>query len=226
VTIRAKAAQGKRHCALALGARQRQIGRMYARRLSALAIGFLALWALRTQFDTLDMGLATGQKLWLMAGFFTILTNLGVAAAMLAVAKGWKISGSQAAGLVLSILVVALIYHLILADLWAPQGLAWWADQGLHSGVPLAMLVWWLTFADMRISPRDVPKWLVWPLAYAGYALIRGAATGFWPYPFLDAATLGLPRLALNITVLVALFWTLGLVLVWIASIHRRLIAA
>ena len=70
------------------------------------------------------------------------------------------------------------------------------------------------------------PEALLWPLAYAGYALIRGAATGFWPYPFLDAATLGLPRLALNITVLVALFWTLGLVLVWIASIHRRLIAA
>lgn len=199
---------------------------MHARRLSALAIGFLALWALRTQFDTLDMGLATGEKLWLMAGFFTILTNLGVAGAMLAVAKGWKISGSQAAGLVLSIIVVALIYHLILADLWAPQGLAWWADQGLHTGVPLAMLVWWLSFADMEIGPRDVPTWLIWPLAYAGYALIRGAATGFWPYPFLDAGTLGAARLMLNLVVLGAVFWAIGLLLVWIASIHRRLIAA
>lgn len=199
---------------------------MIARRYSALAIGFLALWALRTQFDTLEAGLPAGQKLWLMAGFFTILTNLGAAGMMLAVAKGWKISGSQAAGLVLSITVVGLVYHLILADLWAPEGLAWWADQGLHTGVPLAVLVWWLTFADMRISPRDVPKWLVWPLAYAGYALIRGAVTGFWPYPFLDADALGVAKLALNIAVLVAVFGVLGLGLVWIASIHRRLIAA
>lgn len=197
---------------------------MYAKRFSALGIGFLALWALRTQFDSLDAGIGLREKLWLMAAFFTILTNLILAGAMLAVAKGWKISGSQAAGLLLSILVVGLIYHLILADLWAPAGMAWWADQGLHSGTPIAMLLWWLAFADKDIHPRDVPKWLIWPVLYASYALIRGAVTGFWPYPFLDADKLGLPHLTLNMAVLVGVFWLLGLGLVWIASILRRLL--
>lgn len=197
---------------------------MYAKRLTALGIGFLALWSLRTQFDSLDAGIDWREKLWLMAGFFTILTNLGLAAAMLAIAKGWQISASQAAGLLLSILVVGLIYHLLLADLWAPQGLAWWADQGLHSGTPIAMLLWWITFAEKDIGPRDVPKWLIWPLAYAGYAITRGMITGFWPYPFLNAGTLGLPHLILNLTALAALFGILGLVLVWLASILHRLL--
>ena len=71
-----------------------------------------------------------------------------------------------------------------------------------------------------------MPKWLIWPLAYAAYAVTRGTITGFWPYPFLNAGTLGLPHLALNIAALAALFGILGLALVWIASIHRRLIAA
>lgn len=197
---------------------------MYAKRFTALAIGFLALWSLRTQFDSLDAGIDWREKLWLMAAFFTILTNLGLAAAMLAVAKGWKISATQAAGLLLSILVVGLIYHLLLADLCAPQGLAWWADQGLHTGTPVTMLLWWISFADKTIGPRDVPKWLIWPLAYAAYAIIRGMITGFWPYPFLNAETLGLPHLALNLTGLAALFGLLGMALVWIASIQRRLL--
>lgn len=199
---------------------------MYAKRFTALGIGFLALWSLRTQFDSLDPGIGWREKLWLMAAFFTILTNLGLAAAMLGVAKGWKISASAAAGLLLSILVVGLIYHLLLADLWAPQGLAWWADQGLHTGTPITMLLWWLAFADKDIGPRDVLKWLIWPLAYAAYAVARGTITGFWPYPFLNAEKLGLPHLALNIAALAALFGILGLALVWLASIQRRLIGS
>ena len=114
----------------------------------------------------------------------------------------------------------------LLADLWAPQGLAWWADQGLHTGTPITMLLWWLAFADKDIGPCDVPKWLIWPLAYAAYAVARGTITGFWPYPFLNAETLGLPHLALNIAALAALFGILGLALVWIASIQRRLLGA
>ena len=194
---------------------------MYAKRLTALGIGFLALWSLRTQFDSLDAGIDWREKLWLMAGFFTILTNLGLAAAMLAIAKGWQISASQAAGLLLSILVVGLIYHLLLADLWAPHGLAWWADQGLHSGTPIAMLLWWITFADKDIGPRDVPKWLIWPLAYAGYAITRGMITGFWPYPFLDADQLGWTQVALNAAGMFLAFAALGVALIVLARSVR-----
>jgi hypothetical protein len=61
---------------------------------------------------------------------------------------------------------------------------------------------------------------LIWPAACAAYALVRGAVTGVWPYPFLDADTLGWPMVALNVAALVTAFAGAGLGLVAVA---RRL---
>ena len=182
-------------------------------RILSFAIGVLALWSLRAQYDTLLEPLASQpllQKLWFLAGFFTILTNLLVAAHMFAVARGWKFGASRAAGLVVSITMVAAIYHAVLARLWHPQGPAWWADQGLHTAVPVATLVWWLAFAPKSATARDVPSWLIWPATYCVYLLVRGYATGFWPYPFLNGDALAPGTLALNITGLILAFAALG----------------
>ena len=91
------------------------------------------------------------------------------------------------------------------------------ADQALHSAVPGLVLIWWLGFAAKTVTPRDLPFWLIWPAVYAAYALIRGALTGFWPYPFLDADSLGWPAVALTSAVLVAAFAVLGLGFVTLA---------
>ena len=128
----------------------------------------------------------------------------------------------MAAGALLSILMVGVIYHLILARLWASQGLAYWADQGLHTAVPLATLGWWLAFAPKDIRLRDLPFWLIWPLAYSLYSLIRGAVTGFWPYPFFDLPALGPLRLCVNIAGLVLAFSLLGLEIPGLARLLRR----
>ena len=193
---------------------------MYAR-ITALLIGALGLAALRAQYDALlpplsDLPLT--EKLWGMAGYFTILTNLLATAAMLAVARGWRIGASASAGLVVSMAMVGLVYHALLARLWAPQGLAWWADQGLHTAMPLAVVLWWLAFAPKGIGRRDLPAWLAWPAAYCVYALIRGQMTGFWPYPFLDVTDLGWPRVAVSIAALLAAFALLGVVLIALSA--------
>ncbi len=159
---------------------------------------------------------------WWLAGYFTILTNVGVAAVMGATAFGYRPSARMQGGLVLSILMVGLVYHAILARLWAPQGLAWWADQGLHTATPILVPGWWLTVGDRHITLRDLPAWLIWPALYATYALIRGALTGFWPYPFLDAAQLGLPLVALNTVGMVLAFAALGLGLIALARASIR----
>jgi hypothetical protein len=44
--------------------------------------------------------------------------------------------------------------------------------------------------------------------------------TGFWPYPFLDADSLGWARVALNTAFLILVFWLCGLLMVFAA---RRL---
>lgn len=188
-------------------------------RLTALALGFLGLAALRGQFDILPPD-GLGPKLWQLAGFFTILTNALLVVHLLAVAKGWQISAARAAGLLLSILMVGAVYHLLLAGLWSPQGMAWWVDQGLHSAMPVGYLLWWLAFAPKGLRWPDLPIWLIWPSSYAAYALTRGALTGLWPYPFLNADALGWPRVALNCAGLFLAFTALGAVILTLA---RRL---
>jgi len=160
--------------------------------------------------------------LWWLAGYFTILTNCGVAALMGATALGLRLSARLQGALLLSILMVGLVYHALLARLWAPQGLAWWTDQALHSVTPLLTLLWWLGYGDRRVSAGDLPAWLIWPAAYAIYALIRGALTGFWPYPFLDADLLRWPQLVLNIAGMVLAFTALGLALIALARASIR----
>lgn len=158
---------------------------------------------------------------WWLAGYFTILTNLGVALGMTGIALGRPLSARVQGGLVLAIVVVGVVYHALLARLWAPQGLAWWADQGLHSATPILMLAWWLGFGDRRVTLCDLPYWLIWPGLYAAYALTRGAITGFWPYPFLDADTLGWSQVALHAAGMVLAFAALGLGLIALARSVR-----
>jgi hypothetical protein len=192
-------------------------------RILALLIGVLGLASLRAQYDAL-LPPVSGQSLpwqvWFLAGYFTILTNFAATFHMLAAARGWRIGASRAAGLVLSMVMVALVYHAVLARLWAPEGQAWWADQGLHTAMPLAMVLWWLGFAPKDVTARDLPWWLIWPAAYCAYALIRGQISGIYPYPFLDVAAQGWPAVGLNTAGLLAAFAGLGLGLIWLA---RRL---
>ena len=96
-------------------------------RLFAFAIAALALAALRAQYDVLPYGVGAQtllQRLWVLAGYFTVLTNALVAVHMLAITKNWQISSSRAAGLVVAIAMVGIVYHLVLAQLWNPVGLA------------------------------------------------------------------------------------------------------
>ena len=195
-------------------------------RILAFAVAVLALVSVSTQYVALLDPVATQpvlDKLWFMAGFFTILTNLAVAAHMLAVTRGWQIGASRAAGLLVAIVVVFLIYHAVLARLWQPQGLAWWANQGLHTAVPLATFGWWLAFAPKDVTLRDLPEWLIYPAAYSLYALIRGFSTGFWPYPFLDVGQLGLAQVSLNIAGLIVVYILVGLPVAFATPISTAL---
>ena len=173
----------------------------------------VAMLSLRLQFDVAGTvaGLAEPlDRLWRMAGYFTILTNLLVALSMLAVGLRAPINAAWAAGLTLWITMVGIVYHAVLARLWAPVGLAYWADQGLHTAVPLLMAAWWAAFAPKAVTVRHLPLWLIWPLAYCVYALIRGTLTGFWAYPFIDVSMLGWTRVGLNVLGLLAAFAVLG----------------
>jgi hypothetical protein len=141
-------------------------------RFVALLIGTLALAALRGQFDALPYA-PLADRLWLMAGVYTVLTNLGVAGLMFAVAKGWRMSGAIAAALLGAVVLEAAAYAVRFWDFAVTA--SGWADYALHLGVPLAVGLWWWQFADKTVKGRDLPQLIAWPAIYGLYALLRGA---------------------------------------------------
>lgn len=171
------------------------------RRLAGLIAG-LALLSLAGQGHMI-LGLVqakgghAGHALWVFLGFYTILTTLLVVACCLArlVRRWppfWPDPARALAGLALQIGLVGLVYHLLLSGLWHPTGLHWWADQGVHTAVPLLFLAHWAMFAPKAgLDWRDAFRWLLYPAGYFAYALARGVLDGWYPYPFLDAGRLG-----------------------------------
>lgn len=49
-------------------------------------------------------------------------------------------------------------------------------------------------------------------MGYAAYALARAPIAGEVPYPFLDAAVIGFPRVLISIAAIALLFVALGIV--------------
>ena len=159
-----------------------------------------------------------------MSAFFTILTNLWVTLLLARVALTGRPPGpSLAAMLTLSMLMVGGVYHAVLARLWDPYGFWLWADHGLHTVMPLAVAAWWLVYAPkVPLGPVAPFAWLIWPGLYGVYGLLRGVATGWYPYPFLDVGRLGVDVVAMNVVVLGGIFLAGGYALWAVARLCAR----
>ncbi|MCB1387981.1 MAG: Pr6Pr family membrane protein [Rhodobacteraceae bacterium] len=191
-------------------------------RTAAAAVALLAAAALVAQF--IDSGTNPDLadpliRLWRLGRYFTILTNTLVAFSFAAIALGRHPGDSWVAGVLLSIGMVGLVYHTLLAPEVPFEGLEFWADLGLHTLVPLAVLGWWLVWGGKALRPGQVPWWLLWPAGYCAYALVRGLIDGRYPYFFLDIGRFGLARVALNVAGMVLAFYLAGLVLLVLARL-------
>ncbi|CAB4908024.1 unannotated protein [freshwater metagenome] len=62
-----------------------------------------------------------------------------------------------------------------------------WPNELLHVAAPILLVLDWV-FSIGRFPLRLRALWwaLIFPLAWVGFSIIRGLATGWWPYPFLD----------------------------------------
>lgn len=153
-------------------------------------------------------------------GYFTVLTNVFVAlVASARIGERWSPRGrwlardSVAGCATTAIILVGIAYHLLLRQVWSPQGLQWVADMILHYLVPLLTLAWWLLIRHPQPLSATMPLiWCAYPAAYLVYALIRGAWIGTYPYPFIDVMALGYAHVALNSLGLLAVFIGLGYV--------------
>lgn len=171
----------------------------------------LSLQLVRTQ------GGGIAEALVIVLGYFTILSNLFVAlsAGAVALAPGSQLASSMLRGCATTaIVVVGLGYHLLLREIWDPQGWQWVADNLLHYAVPVAALAHWLWFQPGTRLPKRAPLlWALYPLAYLAYALVRGEWIGAYPYPFIDVPALGYARVFANAAGLLLVFVAVGALL-------------
>ena len=186
----------------------------------ACAGALIMQWWLNTTAPDGDGGLA---ELWALMRYFTILTNAFVAVIWAREALGSRVSGGVLAGMTLSIVMVGIVYHALLAPDEPLQGARFWTDLIFHTLSPVACLLWWFAFAPKTLRIQQVPYWLIWPMGYCAYALIRGQVTGDYPYFFFDIGRSGVGFVAGYIVALVVAFAIMGVILWAIArQLSRR----
>jgi hypothetical protein len=155
--------------------------------------------------------------LWRYLGFFTILTNLGVAivASAMALTPAARLSGPSARLVtVAAIVFVGITFSVALRGTWSPTGWQGVANHLLHDATPLLFLLAWTLFGHGTLKWRDAGWTLIPPGLYCLYALARGAADGWYAYWFLDPAKLGLAKLSLSIAILLAALLVIAFLLV------------
>ena len=96
--------------------------------------------------------------------------------------------------------VTGVVYAVLLSDLpSSADSTIPWVNEVLHYLTPLVVFLDWLFVPPKRtIRLRESLSWAAFPLVYAIYSLIRGAATNWYPYPFLNVDMHGLGRVLVN----------------------------
>lgn len=162
--------------------------------------------------------------------FFTILTNLLVALCFTFLLLNPKSKLgiffsriTSLAAITVYILVVGMVYNLILRFLWAPKGLQLIVDELLHTVIPLLCVIfWWIYVRSKALKWKDAYPWLIYPLVYIFIILIRGAASGYYPYPFIDVNIIGYTKVFVNSGILAVCFLGISLLFIAIGRISKK----
>jgi hypothetical protein len=160
--------------------------------------------------------------------YFTILTNLIVAIVSTASVRReapdtFLTRPSTLSAVAVYIFIVGLTYSLLLRSIWEPTGLNAVLDVALHDITPILYVLFWFVFVPKGTLRWSQPiSWLIYPLIYVVYSLIRGAITGTYPYYFVDVTLLGYPKALVNTALMLIGFWIAGLVAVAIDRFAGR----
>ncbi|AZF09309.1 Integral membrane protein [Pseudomonas sp. R2-37-08W] len=138
--------------------------------------------------------------------FFTVLTNTLVVVVLSywlvkreSAGKRFFLAPGISSGIAASIVVVSLAYNLLLRHLWSPEGFQFIADELLHDVMPVLFLIyWWRCVPKGTLRLKHIAGWVVYPLVYFAYVLLRGHLLGQYQYPFMDVGSLGYPQVFVN----------------------------
>ena len=154
-------------------------------------------------------------RLGRLLSYFTIQSNLLVAVTAVQLARDpardgslWRVVRVAA---VVGITVTGVVHFLLLRPLLDLEGANWVADKLLHMVVPvLAIAAWLLAGPRPRAPWRTAMSALAWPIAWLAWTLAIGAATGWYPYPFLDVGAEGAAAVAVTCAAVTLVFVALA----------------
>lgn len=164
--------------------------------------------------------------------YFTILTNILVALALTAPLVRARTSVADFftrptvnTGIAASIALVGIAYALLLQHIWDPKGLQLVADVLLHYVMPVLFVAyWWVAVPRGGVRWRHVWAWLLYPVLYFLYAMVRDALSAVYPYRFIDASELGYTRALANAVGVLLGFLALAWLLVALGRLKRAAI--
>lgn len=196
--------------------------------LSIAVIGWIAIGA-QLVLQLKVPGADTSELLIRFFSYYTILTNILVAVfattQLLASEnkqQGFLFGPAMETAIALHITIVGFIYNLLLRGLWTEGGLQAVLNDVLHTLIPIMVLVYWWSFTNARnLRYGQVFTWLIYPAVYFIFIGLRGAASGWYPYPFLNVSAIGYPEALTNCLYVAIAFLLFSLILVWIGKIKR-----
>ena len=165
--------------------------------VARLVVAALAIVAISYQFATLRSEVPTFSPANFFS-FFTIQTNL-LAIAMLGLvvivrpAERTARFDAVRGAVTLYITITGVVFAVLLAGLQESLDThIAWVDFTVHKLIPVVLVADWLIDPPRHRLPFGIGlAWLLYPLAYLVYTLIRGAEVDWYPYPFLDVAKHG-----------------------------------
>jgi hypothetical protein len=146
---------------------------------------------------------ALGTRLVRYASYLTIWSNVlaAVTTALLAVdpsRAGRAFRILRLDGLVL-VALSGVVHFFLLRPLLELEGADLVADRLLHVAVPVLTVAGWIAVGPrVRLVRADLVPFLVIPVVWIGYTLVRGEAAGWYPYPFIDVQEHGYAVVLVN----------------------------
>jgi len=198
-----------------------------------IAIALAACSAIVTQMSfSMHQRAASLQNL---LSFFTIESNLIAAAAFLIVGtlgllgrrESESVTMLRGASTVYMITTGVVYSTLLSGNEAAVDSTITWVNLTLHYAMPVILALDWILFAS-NIARRygDVlVRWLAFPFVYVLYSLLRGAKTGWYPYPFLNPQTAGYGGVIVTAVAITVFVGLIGFGVAWYGKRPRRAIS-
>lgn len=162
--------------------------------------------------------------------FFTIDTNIIVALCFTYIFFGSKSRwgrffsrASTITAITVYITIVGIVYNVVLRSTWNPYGMQKIIDELLHSVIPALFILFWLFFTPIeQLKWKNAFPWLIYPIIYMIYAMIFGAVTKFFPYPFVNANEIGYNKALMNAGAVLLVIFLLSLALIGTGKLMKR----